>query len=294
MTRLLVPAAVVLLATIPTLARQAPDPAGAVPPAFEVASVKPNTSVDRPAGGVQFLPGGRLSAVNMPLSDLIHFAYQVRPFQIDGIPDWAAMARYDINAKAATELPANSSGVPPAGMQMLQRLLADRFMLRTHTEMREMPTYTLALARPDGKLGPMLTVSTTDCTGGPLTSGTRGGLLARGPDARMRCGLAIGPQRISAGAIEVAELASALLGLVQRPVVDRTGLTGRYDVQLTFQGESLIGPGGFLIQPPPDALNSGQPSLFTALQEQLGLKLVATRAPAPVLVVDHLERPTGD
>lgn len=279
------------LAIAGALAQQAPATPSGGQPVFEVASVKANTSGERP-GGVQFLPGGRLSAVNMPLRSLIHFAYQVRPFQIEGVPDWAATARYDIAAKATTEFALTPSGLPAVGAQMLQRLLADRFMLRTHTDMRDMPIYSLVLARPDGTLGSALTASTTDCTAFTTSARARGGQLALGRGGRLQCGLMIGPQRISAGAIELSELAHELVGLVQRPVVDRTRLTGRYDVQLTFQGETLIGPGGVLIAPPDAA--TGQPSLFTAMQEQLGLKLEATRGPAAVLVVDRLDRPEGD
>lgn len=283
-------AALVIAAALP---QQVTATFSAGQPAFEVASVKANTSGERP-GGVQFLPGGRLSAVNMPLRSLIHFAYQVRPFQIEGVPDWAATAHYDVAAKAATEFALTPSGLPPVGAQMLQRLLAERFMLRTHTEMRNMPIYALILARPDGKLGPALTASTTECTPFTPSATARGGLPAPGRGDRLQCGLMIGPQRINAGAIELSELARELVGIVHRHVVDRTGLTGRYDVQATFQAEPLIGPGGLLIPPQQDAAATGQPSLFTAMQEQLGLKLEATRGQAPVLVVDRLDRPAGD
>jgi uncharacterized protein (TIGR03435 family) len=163
-----------------------------------------------------------------------------------------------------------------------------------HTEMRELPVYALMLARPDGKVGPQLTTSTTDCTALLKASAGRRGLPPLAPGGRMQCGLMIGPQRINAGGIGLDELASALVGLVERTVVDRTGLTGKYDVQLTFQGETLIGPGGALISPPQDAAAQNLPSLFTAMQEQLGLKLEATRGPVEVLVIDSVERPTPD
>lgn len=259
---------------------------------FEVASVKSNKSGGIP-GGVQWLPGGRLSAINMPLRSLIHYAYQVRPFQIEGVPGWAATESFDINAKAAVEVPSIPNGLSPVQMQMLRTLLADRFKLATHTEMRELPVYALMLARPDGMVGPQLTTSTTDCTAQVKAPAGRRGLPPLAPGARMQCGLMIGPQRINAGGIGLDELASALVGLVERTVVDRTGLTGKYDIQLTFEGETLIGPGG-LISAPQDAAAQNLPSLFTAMQEQLGLKLEPGNAPVDVLVVDRLERPTED
>ena len=289
-TRFVVIAIVALTAV--GVAQQAPDP---LTPAgiFEVASVKPNKS-GGVSGGIQWLPGGRLSAVNVPLRSLIHYAYQVRPFQIEGVPEWAATESYDINAKAAVEVPPIPNGLSPVQMQLLRRLLADRFKLATHTEMRERPIYALMLARPDGKVGPQLTASPTDCTALLKAPAGRRGLPILAPGDRMQCGLMIGPQRINAGGIGLDELAHALIGLVERTVVDRTGLTGRYDVQLTFQGETLIGPGGALISPPRDAAAQNLPSLFTAMQEQLGLKLEPTRGPVEVLVVERVDRPTAD
>src|SRR5262245_29973253 len=125
---------------------------GAQAPKFEVASVKPNTSGDgRVMVGMQ--PGGRLTASNMPLRELVRMAYQLQPFQIVGGPDWIASERFDITAKAEGDVaPTSPFGPPNPLMLMMRSLLEERFHLKVHTETREMPTYALVLARPDGKL----------------------------------------------------------------------------------------------------------------------------------------------
>ena len=111
----------------------------------------------------------------------------------------------------------------------------------------------------------------------------------------MQCGMGLAPNRLMGGGFPVSELANMMSMLVQRTVVDRTGLTGNYDVLMTFQPEQLPGPGGVLGLPPtPVAGDTNAPSLFTAVQEQLGLKLEPARGPVQVLVIDRVERPTED
>jgi uncharacterized protein (TIGR03435 family) len=270
----------------------------AAPLAFEVASVKSNKSGDMGAR-LQRQPGGRVNAVNMPLRDLIQFAYQVRPFQIEGAPAWAATARYDIIAKAEGDLPFGPpvpGGQPPAEMLMLRTLLADRFKLAVHMETRELPIYALTLARADRKLGPQLKPSTTDCAALFNAAGRSGAPPPPppGPGEPMQCGMRIGPGRFSGGDFSMDALANALGTMVQRPVVDRTGLSGTYQADLTFQMEAIPGPGGALIQPPPGPVDQNLPSLFTAVQEQLGLKLESTRGPVEMLVIDRVEPPVED
>ena len=273
-------------------ARQAPAAQEAPPPAFEVASVRANTSGEMNAR-IQRQPGGRFNATNMPLRDLIMFSYQMRPFQIEGAPDWIGPARYDIVAKAESELPLSTpGGGPPPDMLMLRTLLADRFKLVVHFETKEMPIYTLSLARPDGRLGPQLTLSTTDCAALMKASGGRGGVPPP-PDGRMQCGMSIAFTRLMGGGFPFSEFVNSLSVLVQRTVVDRTGLTGNYDVSMTFQPEQLPGPGGALL-PPPAAGDTNAPSVFTAVQEQLGLKLESARGPVRMLVIDRVERPVED
>jgi bla regulator protein blaR1 len=281
MNRLLV---VPALAAVWAFAAVAQEPL----PSFEVASVRVNKSGEMGAR-IQRQPGGRMNAVNMPLRDLIQFAYQVRPFQIDGAPEWTRTTRYDITAKAEIDLPLTPPGSGPAPeMLMLRSLLADSFKL---------PVYELKVAREDGKLGPNLRPSTTDCQALMKAAMGRGGGPPPGgsPDAVM-CGIRIGPGRLNAGSMPLSELANTFGVLVQRTVVDRTGLSGLYDADLRFTAEALPGPGG--LAPPPGVAappaDPDAPSLFTAIQEQLGLKLDSARGPVQVLVIDHVEPAVDD
>jgi uncharacterized protein (TIGR03435 family) len=183
---------------------------------------------------------------------------------------------------------------------MLQDLLEDRFKLRAHRETREMPIYALALARSDGKLGEGLRVSTVDCAA--MRGRGRGGRMGppggRGdgpppPGERPQCGMRVAPNQVMAGGVSLTQLTQMLSQFTQRIVIDRTGLTGNFDIDLTFTPDRL--PQG---PPPPGAppinIDPNGPSLFTALQEQLGLKLDSERAPVEVLVIEHVERPTPD
>ena len=261
---------------------------------FEVASVKPNTSGDgRMMIGVQ--PGGRYTATNMPLRLLIRNAYGIQDFQLVGAPDWADSERFDIIAKAEHDIGPPIPGGPPSPIQlMLRSLLEDRFKLALHTEKRELPIYALVLARPDGKLGPQLQPTKTDCS---ALSGARG----RGgppPDpppprgGRPACGVRMMPGQLAAGGFPIGLLAQQLSQSAQRVVVDRTGLTGNYDFDLKWTPDQL--PQGAPPGAPVPAIDPNGPSLFTAVQEQLGLKLESTKGAVEVLVVDHVERPTPD
>jgi uncharacterized protein (TIGR03435 family) len=287
-----------------TVAIRAQVPA-AEKPKFEVASVRENTSNDgKIMLGIQ--PGGRFNAVNVPLWDLIRQAYNLQRSQIVGAPDWAETARYDIVAKAEGDLPRTGPGSPAGPLQfMLQDLLADRFKLTAHRETRELPIYELTLARADKKLGSGLRPSTIDCEafrgrgrgipGGPGGPGAPGGppRAMFTPGERPTCGMMVGPGQVMAGGIGITQLALMLSQFTQRIVVDRTGLTGSYDLDLTFTPDRMpqgpLPPG---VQLPP--IDPNGPSVFTAVQEQLGLKLESERGPVEVLVIDHVERPTPD
>jgi uncharacterized protein (TIGR03435 family) len=260
---------------------------------FEVASVKPNTS------GTGFInvniqPGGRYTAINMPLRLLILNAYRVQEYQLVGAPDWTNSERFDITAKAEGDIRPPTPGGPPSPVQfMLQALLEERFKLAVHRETRDMPIYALTLARADGRLGPQMKPSTTDCA---ALAAARGGPPPGPPPPgeRPTCGMRMMPGNISSGSMMLQQLATSLSMLTRRVVVDRTGLTGGFDIDLTFTPDQM--PPG---PPPPGApplppIDPNGPSVFTALQEQLGLKLEATRGPVEALVVDHVERPTPD
>lgn len=254
---------------------------------FEVASVRPNNS-ETPAGiaggaggpniGVR---GGRLVAVNLPLRDIIRYAYQLEPFQqMQGSPRWFE-DRFDINAV----IPPSVSSVDGPRL-MLQTLLAERFALRVRWATEEQPVYALVVARRDKRLGPGLKPSTMDCEAWrakqpetpPLESVLSG---------RATCDMIFQPfrARIFAGARTMTDLASFLARLppVGAPVQDRTGLTGPFDFELVFA------PGRPGAPADSAAARDGRPSVFVALDEQLGLRLERTRGPVQVLVIERAE-----
>ena len=278
---------------------------GAAPqePQLEVASIKPNKSSDnRVMLGIQ--PGGRFTATNVTLRMLIRNAYQLQEFQITGGPNWIADERFDIVAKAETgdgigdPFRAEANGQPSRGQLMIRALLADRFKLVVHNEDKEMPIYALVLARGDGKLGPQLKVSETDCAA-MIAAGRgrgRGPMPPPGPPqpgTPMQCGIRIGPGNMAVGGSPMTQVATSLAMFAGRIVVDKTGLAGNYDFTLSWTPDQMPGAG----QRPPGApepppIDPNGPSLFTAVQEQLGLKLDSQRGPVAMLVIDRAERPT--
>jgi uncharacterized protein (TIGR03435 family) len=269
---------------------QAPDPN--VPLYFEAASVKPNKSGEQ-GSSIRRQPGGRLTATNMPLRALITFAYQLQPFQLVGDPSWIRNENFDIVAK----MEGDPAPVPPGQgadplMLAMRTLLADRFTLAVHRETRELDIYALVVARPDGTLGPKLQRTTTDCEA--LMASRRGGPppTPPGPDAPFLCGMRGTFGRLSVNSMPMTVFANNLSQRMQRVVVDRTGLTGGWDFELTFAPEPTAGPLPPGVELPPADPNA--PSLVTAIQEQLGLKLQSTKGPVEVLVVDRIERPAPD
>lgn len=270
-------------------------------PAFEVASVKPNKSGE---GFIRFgmQPGGRFTAQNVPVRELIRFAYNVQPFQIEGGPGWMNSDRFDVTAKAEGEVAPAAPGQNGPIQQMMRSLMEDRFKLRVHRETKEMPIYALVLARSDGRLGTQIEPSTVDCAAqrgrGAGAAGGRGpgGGPPPGPPKpgeRPQCGMFMGPASVGAGDVGIEQLAQLLSGRVNRVVLDKTGLAGRYSFNLEFTPDQAP-PGGFQLNGAPVSINPDGPSLFTALQEQLGLKLDAQRGPVETLVVDSVEQPTPD
>jgi len=263
-------------------------------PAFEVASVKPNKSGE---GFIRFgmQPGGRFTASNVPLRELIRFAYALQDFQILDAPGWIASARFDVIAKAEGDLPTSQIGTVGPLQMMVQSLLAERFQLKARMVTREAPRYDMVLARSDGRLGPQLKQSTTDCQA-LFAAARRGGAppAPPAPGERLQCGFWIGPGLMQMGASPLSQLASALSPMVQRVVIDRTGLAGNFDLEMTFAADQLPKgppPAG---APPLPPIDSDGASIFTALQEQLGLKLELTRGPVDVLVIDSVEQPSDN
>ena len=250
--------------------------------AFEVASIKTNRS-----GNSGWLlaptPGGRVMAENVPLRALIQAAYQLQDFQVLGGPNWLDADRFDVAAKAAGDRSPNEM------LPMLRTLLADRFKLAVHTETKEQPIYALTFSRTDGKLGPRLQPSDANCAAAAANALPTRADPNRPPpcgDFRMSAG------RLVATGMSMEQLAVRLSQRVSRAVQDRTALAGVFDLDIEFSPDQLQQPG------PPGAnanrglTDSSIPSIFTALQEQLGLKLESTRGPVDVLVIDHVEHPT--
>lgn len=273
-------------AQAPAPAAQAPDPN--VPLYFEAASVKPNKSGEQ-GSSIRRQPGGRLTATNMPLRNLITFAYQLQPFQLVGDPGWIRTETFDIVAK----MEGDPAPVPPGQgadplMLAMRTLLAERFKLTVHRETREMDIYALVLARPDGTLGPKLTKTTTDCEA--LMKANRGGPppTPPGTNAPFLCGMRGTFGKLVANSMPMVTFANNLSQRMQRVVVDRTGLTGGWDFELTFAQEPPTGPLPPGAELPPTDPNA--PSLVTAIQEQLGLRLQSTKGPVEVLVVDRIEQ----
>jgi uncharacterized protein (TIGR03435 family) len=248
---------------------------------FDVASVKPNPS-GRPGYGIRALPG-RLTANNISLKRLIAMAYSVTDFQIFGSLNWLESERFDVEAKSP-----GPAELPQLRL-MTRSLLEDRFQLKFHREPREMAIYFLVLAKPGIKGGPGLVESPAgDCENslGPQPA------PAKGARIEAPCGTVNPmPGRIFGKRGRISQLADRLSTLLGRTVVDKTGLQGVYDIELEYTPDPELMsqlPSG---QPPPDT--SG-PSLFTAIENQLGLKLQAGRGPVDSIVIDSAEKPTGN
>ena len=281
-------ATILLLAVTETTATAMPivQAGGAVRPAFEVASIKRSSSDGRIM--IRNSPGGRFSTQGTPLRLLIGNAYRVRDSQISGGPSWMSSDRWDIEAKAES-----GADLTPGQVQlMLQSLLADRFQLKLHSETRELPIYELMVAKNGPKLKAVPPPERPAPGAAPLAP-VPGGPMPAG-------GFRIGRGEMEAAAVPLATLIQALSQQLGRMIVDKTGLTGTFDIKLTWTpdpGQTLGGPfgagpvpGGPEIAPPPADPNG--PSLFTALQEQLGLRLESTKGPVDVLVIDSVERPS--
>lgn len=226
------------------------------PPSFDVASIRPNKSGTRAIGN-KFEPQ-RMSWTNVPLKILIQAAYRIQSYQLLGAPVWLASDTWDIDAR--TESPATTQ----QKMAMLQTLLADRFQLKFHRETKDLPQYKLVVAKNGPKLQP-----------------------AKEPDPDAT--------RIGRGLIEnhrmnLATLDSFLQSELGRPVLDETGLTGNYDVKLEWvPDEGQPNSQGAIPSP-----HSTGPSIFSAIQEQLGLKLEAHKGPVEVLIIDRVEKPSAN
>jgi uncharacterized protein (TIGR03435 family) len=285
----IVAAALFVAAVAPLRAvRQVPSDGAQQPSlAFETASVKPNKS-GAEERYIRLDPGGgSLTVVNLQLRQLITFAYEIQSFQLEGGPDWIDSDRFDILAKPEREVP-SAGGQDPLRM-MLRTLLGDRFKLVMHKETKELPIFELVRAREDGKLGPQLRPAAVDCAARAAAARAGTPPPSSGPPGPGSCGTTMNPVSVRGGGATMAMLASLLEGPAKRLVIDRTGLTGSWDLEVKYTPDrSQIPPGVEL----PSSIDPNGPSLFTALEEQLGLKLRPARGPVEVLVLDSVQQPT--
>ena len=259
-------------------------------PAFDVASIRPSQSTQ--PSDIRPTPWGRLTATNATARSLILRAYGLVDAQLIGAPAWLDAEHFEIDARVATAPP----GGPEALIPMVRTLLVERFKLKAHSETRELPAYALTFARRDRQLGPQIRSTQTDCT--KASTLTQDEVRAAVRDGWPQCGMAFvvnfstaSPNgtniktRFRRSGITLPDLAIALQPPMDRPVVDQTGLDGRFDVEYSYAP-----------QPPTPGVESAfgpdAPAISVAMEEQLGLKLESRRLTVPVLVIDSIDRPT--
>jgi uncharacterized protein (TIGR03435 family) len=244
-----------------------PKPMAADAPAvFEVATIK-LSNPDAPGKGFT-VQGRQFMTINTTLSDLMSFAYRLHAAQITGAPEWIASVKYDITARPEGQGQPNERQL----RDMVRKLLEDRFKLTVHRDTRELPVYTMIV----GKDGSRLTRNDSNPNGLPSLFFKGLGMLP-------------------ALNASMADLASVLqTAVLDRPVVDKTELAGRFDFTLTWTADDsqFRGLGGRV--PAPSIDPNAPPGLFTAIEEQLGLRLENTKAPVEVLVIDRVERPSDN
>jgi uncharacterized protein (TIGR03435 family) len=254
-------------------------------PEFAVASIKPDKSG---SGGVRIMfgPDG-FSATNIPLKLLIREAFSVNDDQISGLPDWTGSSMFDIDAKVdSADLGVMDKLTLDQRKQMMRTLLTQRFGLKTHQETKDLPVYALVVSKSGSKLHEAKPGDTYP-NGMKMPDGKTGGqgMIMFNPQGQL-----------TAQGVPISDLTRILSGQTQRTVVDKTGLTGIYD--FTLQMPPRKGP---IPMPKPasdgppaggDEAEDTGPSIFTTLQDQLGLKLESQKAPLPVIVIDHVEQPS--
>lgn len=246
----------VYLACAVAVFAQTPQPPPTAPKlSFEVASIKPHNPEDR-SGGWSY-EGGRQTIVGTTALILITSTFGLHDYETSSVPAWVSSDRLDVVT--------TFQGKPTSDQldAMMLSLLEERFALKAHLETREVPMYRLVLARADGRLGGQL-VKAASC---------------EAPDRARPCTMSVSGGNLLMSGKSIRYFANYLESLVQRRIDDQTGLTGDFDLTLTWSR---------------GANNTEHPEIFTALQEQLGLRLESARGPGKMLVIDHIERPTAD
>ena len=287
---------VLVLATAPLFAQAPQTPlAPQAPQAFDVVSIKPRLSILPLRVGIPTAaevltgaPPDRFDRPDTSLLSLITEAYERFPFEVVGGPDWMRSKSWEVSART-------SAPVTSVAMRgLVKRMLEDRFALKAHVETREQPVYKLTMARSDGRLGPKIKEAAMDCR--PFLTGARP--MAESPkDAAGFPSCSEGVRRepadlsIANGVFTprlngrpLSGLVRRLEGMLRRRVIDETGLTGLYDIELSYPGNAVAQVPGA----------DDPPSLFTLIQEQLGMRLVGARGPAEVLVIDSAQEPTAN
>ena len=265
-------------------------------PAFEVASIKPIPDAPFTLLGVMPHPGGRVMSPASTVRQLILTAYGLQDVQLSGGPAWIATERFALEARAPAD--ATRASV----RSMVKALLAERFQLTAHFEKRELPAFALVLANRDGKLGPRLQRSGSNCApviappGVPIPPppppGAESGIMPVMPlePLGQTCGFVNFPGWMSGRKITMGHFVAQLAQLTRRPVMDETGLAGDFDLDVTFMPDQPVRLNGGAA--PPELAQSDRPPLVTAIHDDLGLKLDSRRRDVDVLVIDRVERPS--
>jgi uncharacterized protein (TIGR03435 family) len=262
-----------------SIAAQQPSASSATAdsPRYDVVSIKRHNEIGA-GGGMRSLPDGTLVMTNQPIRSILSGAAPVPVRDVIGYPSWVTTERYDVTLKP----PAGST--PEQRAQMRRTMFAERMKLVAHVEEREQTTFALVIARSDGRLGPALKPAAIDCSPRPPGSPPAPQAAAPDPDKpydySARCGGRFG-QGIIAGTMPLDNLVGSIAGEAGGLVNNRTGLRGSYTFTLKYAPRGT----------PSSADPADPPDFITALQEQLGLKLVPEKTMVPVLVIDHIERP---
>jgi uncharacterized protein (TIGR03435 family) len=303
-----------------TRAQTQPSANASPAPSFEVASIKPDKSG---SFGVMLNiePGGRFGATGVPLKLLIEEAYNAKDSQISGDPAWASSERFDLKAKPDEVTSAQMQKMKPEErkqtlMLMLQSLLADRFQLTLSRSTKDLPVYALVVARngPKMKKSDFVPSDKPPDAAPPAPGGGTGRVMRGGPPPRGGAVMMGPPGHLNINGAPLDRFADVLSRILGRPVIDKTGLQGNYEFSLNWtpdENQRPLMPGG--PPPPPNGATAGGavgggpgdpsapepappdasgPNIFTALQEQLGLKLESQKGPVELLVIQHVERPS--
>jgi uncharacterized protein (TIGR03435 family) len=268
-------------------AAQAQSP-GAATPQFEVSSVKLNIAENDADSKMSTTIPDRFVATDTPLIFIVLYAYDRHGYDLVGEPEWIHDKAFDIVGIYPAPHPTE-----PQIRAMLQKLLADRFGLKVHAEQRDIPAYDLVVARKDGRLGPQLLKSNVDCVAWKKEKHNRSQVDAGGPSPvsssgkRPECRIDATRRWLSGGAVPIHDLLGPLGVMVSKPIVDKTGLGGAYDIDLQWD------PTGLAVEPA-KAGTSEAPTIFTAVEEQLGLKLVPHKEKFDVVVVDAIKLPDAN